>query len=72
MVHNLQTAFRKQKDFFLHVIPVNKHLLRSYWVLLHTLKKVKMLVIQSYPTLCNTMDYIAYQAPLLMEFCRQE
>ena len=24
------------------------------------------------PTLCNPMDYIAYQAPLSMEFSRQE
>ena len=44
---------------YLHVsslIPVNKRLLRPYWVLPYTLKKVKMLVVQSCPTLCNTMD----------------
>ena len=70
MVHKLQTAFRKQKDFFRHVIPVNKHLLRSYWVLPYTLKEVKMLVIHA--QLFVTPWTIAYQAPLLMEFCRQE
>ena len=31
-----------------------------------------MLVAQSCPTLCNPMDYIACQAPLLMEFSSQE
>ena len=29
-------------------------------------------VAQLCPTLCNPMDYIAYQAPLSMEFSRQE
>ena len=33
-------------------------------------KKVK--VAQLYLTLCNPMDYIAHQAPLSMEFSRQE
>ena len=34
---------------------------------------VKVLVPQGCPTLCNTMDFIlAYQAPLSMEFSRQE
>ena len=34
--------------------------------------KVKVLVTQSFPTICHSMDYIACQAPLSMEFCRQE
>ena len=34
--------------------------------------KVKVLVTQSWPTLCNSMDHIACQAPLSMEFSRQE
>ena len=34
--------------------------------------KVKVLVAQSCPTLCNSMDYIACQPPLPMEFSRQE
>ena len=40
--------------------------------------KVKVLVIQSCPTLCNPMGYsptswtVVYQAPLSMEFSRQE
>ena len=33
--------------------------------------KVKVLVTQSCPALCNTMDY-SHQAPLSMEFFRQE
>ena len=35
-------------------------------------KKVKMLVDHLCPTLFNPMDYIARQAPLSMEFARQE
>ena len=31
-----------------------------------------VLVAESCPTLCNRMDYIAHQAPLSMEFSRQE
>ena len=31
-----------------------------------------MLVAQSFPILCNPMDYIANQSPLSMEFSRQE
>ena len=34
-------------------------------------KKVKMLVAQLVPTLCNPMHY-SHQAPLSMEFSRQE
>ena len=34
--------------------------------------KVKVLVAQSSPSLCDPMDYIACQAPLSMEFSRQE
>ena len=35
-------------------------------------KKVKVLVAQSCPTLCNPMECVAYHAPLSMEFSRQE
>ena len=35
-------------------------------------EKVKMKVTQSCPTLCDPMDSIACQAPLPMEFSRQE
>ena len=31
-----------------------------------------LLVTQSCPTLCDSMDYIARKAPLFMEFSRQE
>ena len=34
--------------------------------------KVKVLVTQSCPTLCEPMDYIACQPSLSMEFSRQE
>ena len=34
--------------------------------------KVKVLVTQSYPALCDTMDCTAHQAPLSTEFSRQE
>ena len=34
--------------------------------------KVKVLVAQSCLSLCDPMDYIACQAPLSMEFSRQE
>ena len=34
--------------------------------------KVKVLVTQSCPALCDPMDYTAHQAPLSMEFSRQE
>ena len=34
-------------------------------------KKVKVSINQSSPTLCNPID-VARQAPLSMEFCRQE
>jgi len=38
-----------------------------------TLKlKVKVLITQSCPTLWDSMAYIAHQAPLSMEFSRQE
>ena len=35
-------------------------------------EKMKVLVTQLYPTLCNPMDYIARQVPLSMRFSRQE
>ena len=38
---------------------------QEYW-------KVKVLVAQSCPTLCDAMDYVACQAPLSTEFPRQE
>ena len=34
--------------------------------------KIKVLVRQSCPALCDPMDYIAHQTPLSMEFSRQE
>ena len=34
--------------------------------------KVKVLVTQLCPTLCDPRDYIAHQAPLSMGFSRQE
>ena len=34
--------------------------------------KIKPLCAQSCPTPCNPMDYIGHQAPLSMEFARQE
>ena len=34
--------------------------------------KIKVLVHQSCPALCDPMDYIAHQTPLSMEFSRQE
>jgi len=34
--------------------------------------KIKVLVPQSCPALCDPMDYIAHQTPLSMEFSRQE
>ena len=34
--------------------------------------KVKVLVTQSCLTLCDPMDCVVHQAPLSMEFCRQE
>ena len=36
------------------------------------LLKVKVLVSQLCPTLCDPMDCVARQAPVLMEFSRQE
>ena len=36
------------------------------------MKEVKVLVVQPCPTLCDPMDYIACQAPLSMEFSKQE
>ena len=36
------------------------------------MKEVKVLVAQLCPTLCDPMDYIACQAPLSMEFSKQE
>ena len=36
------------------------------------MKEVKVLVAQPCPTLCDPMDYIACQAPLSMEFSKQE
>ena len=33
---------------------------------------LKVLFAQSRLTLCDTMDYVAHQAPLSMEFFRQE
>ena len=33
---------------------------------------MKVLVAQSCLTLCDSMDYIAHQAPLSVEFSRQE
>ena len=35
-------------------------------------KEVKVLVTQSCPTLCDPMDYKTLQAPLTVEFSRQE
>ena len=35
-------------------------------------KKVKVLVLQSCLTLCDPIAYVADQAPLSMEFSRQE
>ena len=35
-------------------------------------EKMKVLVTQLYPTLCNPMDYIARQVPLSMRFSRHE
>ena len=38
-----------------------------------SMKKVKVLVTQSCPTLCDPMDCtVAHQAPLFMEFSREE
>ena len=34
--------------------------------------KVKVLVTQSCPALCDPMDYMAHQAPLSMGFSKQE
>ena len=34
--------------------------------------KVKVLVAQLCPTVCDLLDYVAHQAPLSMEFSRQE
>ena len=34
--------------------------------------KVKVLVVQSCPALCEYMNYIAHQAPLSMKFSSQE
>ena len=35
-------------------------------------RNMKVLVTQSCPTLCDPMDCVAHQAPLSMEFSRQE
>ena len=43
----------------------------SSWIYL-TYRKVKVLVAQSCPTLCNPMDYISRQVPLSVGFFRQE
>ena len=40
--------------------------------ILQNLHSFKVLVIQSHLTLCDHMDYIAWQAPLSMELSRQE
>ena len=37
-----------------------------------TVQKKRKLVVQSYLTLCDPVDYIARQAPLFTEFSRQE
>ena len=44
------------------------------WATLHLLHKVKVkvLVTQSCPNLCDPMDYAAHQTPLSMKFYRQE
>ena len=42
------------------------------WVSFFCMWKVKELVAQSFPSLCDSMDYIACQGPLSMEFSRQE
>ena len=34
--------------------------------------KVKVLVAQSCPTVCDLLDFVAHQAPLSMEFSMQE
>ena len=36
------------------------------------IKKMKVLVFQSCPSLCDPMDYVAHQAPLSMGFSREE
>ena len=45
--------------------------LRSF-ALLCVCEKVKVFVAQSCPTVCNPMDCVTCQAPLFMEFSRQE
>ena len=62
-------------------VPQFSHLWRTWWLFyflnvircMKSMKKVKGLVTQSCPTLCDPMDCtVAHQAPLSMEFSRQE
>ena len=50
-------------------IPGSGEISGENWALI---EKWKVYVTNSCPALCDPMDYIAHQAPLFMEFSRQE